>query len=116
MATDPYLLERIENFLHEKKVAYVNKRMFGGNCIMVDEKMCFAALKMGLMVRVGVENVEELVQREGAAYMMQKGKNVMKGFLIVSPEGFDLEEDLEFWIQKCLDFNPLAKKSKKKGG
>ena len=37
----------------------------------------------------------------------------MKGFIYVSPDGIDTEEELEYWIQLCLDFNPLAKKSKK---
>ena len=27
--------------------------------------------------------------------------------------GIDLDEDLEYWIRVCLDFNPKAKSSKK---
>ena len=38
---------------------------------------------------------------------------VMKGFVRVDPIGIDLDEDLEYWIQVCLDFNPKAKSSKK---
>ena len=38
----------------------------------------------------------------------------MKGYIFVAAEGFDLDADLEYWIQLCLDFNPLAKSSKKK--
>jgi hypothetical protein len=38
----------------------------------------------------------------------------MKGFVFVNEEGMDLNEDLDFWIQSCLDYNPLAKRSKKK--
>lgn len=41
-------------------------------------------------------------------------KRPMKGYLFVEPEGFDFEEDLEFWIDKCLAFNPEAKSSKKR--
>ena len=113
MATDPYLMERILNVLHEKKVLYTNKRMFGGNCIMVDDKMCFGTFRNGLMVRVGEESAPELLKRDGAEQMMQNEKRVMKGFLFITPEGFDLEEDLEFWIEECLAFNPFAKSSKK---
>ena len=38
---------------------------------------------------------------------------VLKGFLLVDPIGIDLQKDLEHWIQRCLDFNPKAKSSKK---
>jgi hypothetical protein len=38
----------------------------------------------------------------------------MKNFVFIDPSGYDLEEDLLFWIQLCLDFNPLAKASKKR--
>ena len=29
----------------------------------------------------------------------------MKGYIFITPEGFDLDEDLEYWIQKALDLN-----------
>lgn len=38
----------------------------------------------------------------------------MKGFIFVTPAGFDMDEDLEYWIQLGIDFNPFAKSSKKK--
>ncbi len=38
----------------------------------------------------------------------------IKGYVFVTPEGFDMEEDLDYWLQLCLDFNPLAKASKKR--
>ena len=38
----------------------------------------------------------------------------MKGFAFIDPKGFDLEKDLEYWIQLAIDFNPFAKSSKKK--
>ena len=38
---------------------------------------------------------------------------ILKGFLLVDPIGIDMQKDLEYWIQLCLDFNPRAKSSKK---
>jgi hypothetical protein len=38
----------------------------------------------------------------------------MKGYVFVTPDGFDSEEDLEYWIGSGLRFNPLAKASKKR--
>jgi hypothetical protein len=31
----------------------------------------------------------------------------MGGFLFINSSGFDLEEDLDFWISKALEFNSL---------
>jgi len=38
----------------------------------------------------------------------------MKGYVFVSPEGYDTDEDLEYWIGLTLAYNPFAKASKKK--
>ncbi len=39
---------------------------------------------------------------------------VMKGYLFVSPIGFDKDVDLDFWIETALAYNVKAKKSVKK--
>ena len=33
----------------------------------------------------------------------------MKGYVFIDPEGYDLEEDLLFWLDHCIAFNPKAK-------
>lgn len=38
----------------------------------------------------------------------------MKGYIFVTPDGFDSDENLSYWIDLCLLYNPLAKASKKK--
>ena len=37
----------------------------------------------------------------------------MKGYIFVEPNGYDLDQDLEFRIDLCIAFNPLAKASNK---
>ncbi|MCB0538638.1 MAG: TfoX/Sxy family protein [Bacteroidetes bacterium] len=113
MATDPFLLDRMRSILKAQNVDWAEKRMFGGDCFMVDDKMCFGTYKGGIMARVAPEEADELAQREGAAQMIHGGRP-MTGYLFIEPEGYDMEEDLEFWIGKCLEFNPRAKSSKKK--
>ncbi len=113
MAVDEYLIERIQRIMSSKKVRWEEKRMFGGDCFMVDDKMCFGTYKGGFMARVGPDEIDGLCDRAGASQMIHGGRP-MKGFLFIEPAGFDHDEDLEFWIQKCLDFNPKAKSSKKK--
>ena len=113
MAYDEYLHERIESVLNAKNIPFEAKKMMGGLCFMVDDKMCLGIVKNELMARVGEEQYQELIDREGAK-PMDFTKRPMKGYLFVEPEGFDFEEDLEFWIDKCLAFNPEAKSSKKR--
>lgn len=52
MDTDQFLLDRIRNTLNELNTYWTEKKMFGGICFMVDEKMCFGTFKEGLMVRI----------------------------------------------------------------
>lgn len=80
---------------------------------MVDEKMCIGITNNELMARINPEIQEKLLKKAGAR-MMDFTHRPMKGYLNVSAEGIDMDEDLNEWIQHCLDFNPLAKSSKKK--
>ena len=111
MATDLYQLDRIRNLLSTRPVQWEEKKMFGGICFMVNDKMCFGISKRGLMVRVEPNEVIELEKRIGASQMIHGGRP-MTGYLFIAAEGYDNDGDLEFWIQKCLDFNPKASKKK----
>ena len=93
--------------------------MMGGLIFMVNEKMCCGVdidketNQDRLMVRIGKAAYEEALERKGAGEMDFSGKS-MRGFLFISPEGFDMDADLDFWIEKALAFNKVAKKSKPK--
>jgi TfoX/Sxy family transcriptional regulator of competence genes len=113
MAYDEYLQERINLILNEKNVPFEEKKMMGGLCYMIDDKMCVGIVKDQLMARVGVDAYDELLTKEGA-HPMDFTKRPMKGYLFVEPSGVDFDRDLEFWIDQCLAFNPKAKSSKKK--
>lgn len=110
---DPLFLSRIRNVLEEQEVEWIEKKMFGGMCFMIDDKMCFGTYQGGLMARVGPDAIEELIKIEGAEQMIH-GARPMKGYAIVEPAAFEQDDDLAFWIEKCLAFNPLAKASRKK--
>lgn len=66
-----------------------------------------------LMARVGPDAYETALNTKGAHSMDFTGRP-MKGFVHVTPEGYDTDEQLEYWIQVCLDYNPQAPLSKKK--
>ncbi|CAM3476718.1 TfoX/Sxy family protein [Zobellia roscoffensis] len=119
MAYDEYLADRSRQILKQKHVFFEEKKMMGGLCFMVDEKMCFGLdsdKKSGesrMMARVGTENYEKALQQPHCGPMNFTGR-AMKGYVYVFADGLDTDEDLAKWIQLCLDFNPLAKSSKKK--
>ena len=60
MAFDNYLQERIELILNEKRIPFVAKKMMGGLCFMVDDKMCIGIIKNDLMAMVWADSDEEL--------------------------------------------------------
>lgn len=113
MAYDGYLEERIRLQLKERNIVFESMTMMGGFAFMVDQKMCIGIIKDDLMARVGPEAEEEALKKPYARPMDFTGRP-MKGYLFVSPEGVDSEEQLSYWIDLCLKFNPLAKSSKKK--
>ena len=113
MAFDQNLADRIRRHLKDRHTAYSEKNMFGGLCFMVDNKMCLGIVKDDLMARVNPEEYEAWLDETGCRQMDFTGKP-MKGYVFVSPDGVDHEDDLERWIERCLAFNPLAKASKKK--
>jgi hypothetical protein len=119
MAYDEFMADRIRLAFREKKVEFEEKKMMGGLCFMVDDKMCCGILfdkKKDtdlLMARIGEPGVNQAMQMTGCQPMDFTGRP-MKGFVFVTPEGYDTEEDLEYWLQLCLDYNPQANSSKKK--
>ena len=113
MAYNEFLQERIESLLNDKKIGFSAKKMMGGLCYMIDDKMCLGIVKDQLMARVGPDNFDQLLSEKGAK-PMDFTNRPMKGYLFIEPEGIDYDKDLEFWIDRCLEFNPMAVASKKK--
>ena len=85
----------------------VNEKMLCG--IHIDKKYGDSLMA----ARIGEEAYKEEIKKEVCLPMDFTGRP-MKGYIFVTPEGFDMEGDLEYWVQKCLEYNPLARKSSKK--
>ena len=119
MAFDPYLAERIERILTEKKVVFIAKKMMGGYLFSVDDKLlCGIHIDKTLgdsllMARIGEEAYQTHIQRSVWLPMDFTGRP-MKGYIFITPEGLDMDDDLAYWVQLALDFNPFAKSSKRK--
>lgn len=113
MAYDELLTDRIRRVLAEKKANVEERKMFGGMCFMVNDKMCAGVVKDTLMARIGEDAYPKAITKPGCNEMDFTGRP-MKGYVFVDSEGVDLDSDLEYWLQLCLDFNPLAKASNKR--
>lgn len=113
MAYDEHLADRVHQYLKDKNVNFFEKKMFGGLCFMVENKMCIGVVKEELMARIGPDRYEEALTKNGCSEMNFTGRP-MKGYVFLKDEATDLDDDLEYWVQLALDFNPLAKASKKR--
>lgn len=112
MAFNEKLSDRIrEALVNEPDVE--EKYMFGGVCYMVNGKMCIGVIGEEMMCRIGEANESEALGRDGCRLMDFTGRP-MKGYVYVSEEGFRRKADFDYWIEKCLLFNPVAKRAKKK--
>jgi len=111
MAFSEFLADRVRQRLLNKGQVE-EKKMMGGLIFMVNDKMCIGididktTQDDRLMVRVGKLPYKDLLQKDGSRPMDFTG-SVMRGFLFIDPEGFDNENDLDFWVQKALEFNKL---------
>lgn len=81
---------------------------------MVDDKMCAGVVKNELMARVDPKIYDNVLINKGSREMDFTGR-AMRGFLFITPEGVDMDKDLEYWLDLCLEFNPWAKSSKRNG-
>lgn len=113
MAYSESAAERVYDYLMSKELDFYQKRMMGGLVFMVNEKMCVGLVGNQLMCRIHPDFYESALEKEHAHPMNFTGRS-MKGFIFVTEEGYDFDEDLCFWIEKCLEFNPFAKISRKR--
>ncbi len=113
MAYDEVLADRIRNIFQGKRVRVKEKKMFGGICFMVKDKMCVGVVKDELMVRIDPDLYEGALMKKGCREMVFSGRP-MKGFVFVNDQGTDTDRSLTEWLQMALDFNPKAKSRKKK--
>ena len=88
------------------------KAMFGGLCFMVNDKMCVGVEKARLMVRFDPEKNDEVMEKEGCRPMDFTGR-VMKGYVFVDADVLGTKKKLEYWIKLALEYNKIAKASKK---
>ena len=113
MAYSELLAERIRNLLSRKKIVCTEKKMFGGICFLLNDKMLAGIVDEKLMARIDPGVYTDALEKPGCHEMDFSGKP-MKGFVYVYPKGIITDNLLLEWLELCLDYNPKAKSSKKK--
>jgi len=115
MSYNTALSLRIEKLLVQLNVNFTEKKMFGGNAFMINEKMCIGIVGDELMLRVLDEEYETLLEKNYVRPMDFTGR-IMKGFVYIEEQALKTDNDLFQWIQYGLDFaeRGIVKSKKKK--
>ena len=113
MAFDQKLADRVRELISLSHTNVEEKKMFGGLCFMVNDKMCVGVESHRLMVRLDPSRYVEVIEKEGCHPMDFTGK-VMKGFVFVDSDVLQTKKQLEYWMGLALDYNRIAKPSRKK--
>jgi TfoX/Sxy family transcriptional regulator of competence genes len=112
MAYDEGLEARVEELLEDHE-GFEKKKMFGGICWLYRGNMCAGIWKDSLIVRCGPEYQRELMGRSHVKPFDITGK-AMADWILVTPEGFDGDDELKRWIDYGIRFSStLPPKSKK---
>lgn len=110
---DETIADRVREIIAATHKNIEEKKMFGGLCFMVNDKMCVGVEQERLMLRIGPDVFEEALEKDGCVPMDFTGK-VMKGYVFVSKDVLNTKKQLLYWVNLALDYNKIAKASKKK--
>jgi TfoX/Sxy family transcriptional regulator of competence genes len=113
MAYNEKLADRTRELIALTHTNVQEKKMFGGLCFMVNDKMCVGVEQARLMVRIDPSKTDEAMKKEGCKPMDFTGK-VMKGFVFVDADVLNSKKELKYWIDLALAYNKIAKPSKKR--
>ncbi|HYS86370.1 MAG TPA: TfoX/Sxy family protein [Bradyrhizobium sp.] len=115
MAYDEKTVGRVRKLLSIRPDV-VEKKIMGGLCFMVKDRMCCSVSgKGGLLIRVG-SDAHQLMLAEPHVEPMEMRGRVMTGFVRVAPEGYRTDAELKKWVKRGVEFvvtMPSAPSSRK---
>src|SRR6185503_17550368 len=112
MAYNEKLADRTRELISLTHKNIEEKKMFGGLCFMVNDKMCIGVESERIMVRLDPAKYDEAMEKDGCKPMDFTGK-VMKGYVFVDADVLNTKKKLEYWVNLALEYNKIAKASKK---
>lgn len=89
------------------------KRMFGGLCFMLNEKLCICASENSAMFRIGPEAYPAALEKPGCRAMWQ-GRREMIGYVSLEADALRTKKDFDYWVNASIAYNKIAKASKPK--
>ncbi|HSU27913.1 MAG TPA: TfoX/Sxy family protein [Chitinophagaceae bacterium] len=113
MAYNEKLADRVRELISLGNGKIEEKQMFGGLCFMVNDKMCVGVEQERLMIRLDPAKYDEAMEKDGCQPMDFTGK-IMKGYVFVDLNVLNTSKRLEYWVNLALEYNKIAKASKKK--
>ena len=113
MAFNEKLADRVREIIAETQRSVAEKRMFGGLCFMVNDKMCLGVEQERLMVRLDPARYDQALENEGAEPMDFTGK-IMIGYVFVDIDALKTKQQLKYWVDLALEYNKIAISSRKK--
>ncbi len=102
MAYDERLAQRIRAAMADN-AAISEKKMFGGLAFLHRGLMFVGVSGNRLMARVGKAGYADSLGRAHVREMDFTGRP-MAGYVYVEPAGIRTRQQLDFWLQRCLDF------------
>ncbi|MBF0275770.1 MAG: TfoX/Sxy family protein [Nitrospinae bacterium] len=87
----------------EQEPGFQDKKMFGGIGFLFNGNMACGIIKEELIVRVGPLKYEATLKEPHTRIFDFTGRP-MKGWVVVSQEGFESDKALRCWLQKGIDF------------
>ena len=113
MAYNEKMADRIREIIAQTHKNVEEKKMFAGLCFMVNDKMCVGVHEDKIMVRLDPKVYDTVIEKDGCEPMNFTGK-IMKGFVFVDADALTTKKKLEYWTNLALEYNKIAKASKKK--
>jgi TfoX/Sxy family transcriptional regulator of competence genes len=102
MAYDEGLAQRVREALGDLP-GLVEKKMFGGVGYLVQGNMACGVNQDDLIVRVGPEAYEDALAEPHTRVFDMTGRP-MRGWIVVTPEGYNSDADLDEWVQRGVRF------------
>ena len=112
MAYDEKLADRIRRRMSNIR-RVEEKPMMGGLTFMVNGKMCVGIIKNELMCRIDKGFHEQAIEKRGCR-TMDFTNRPMIGYVLIDETGIKTDKDFDYWINLSLEFNKIAKASKKR--
>ncbi len=96
------LADRVRKLLSPAK-GYDEKKMFGGVCFLLNGNMACGILNSELIVRVGPDKHEDMLDMPHVREFDVTGKS-MKGWIMVDEEGIASSKNLRAWVDRGAAF------------